>query len=157
VVDPGTSLGQWPLSHVRMSASESLDCPERVDGSGQWSMRILGHAPRPGPRNRHDFRNLLPAVQHRILCASAANVAERPATRTSASGSIWRDAPHGQVTRTRKSPKQSSSRLMWGSTRTRAWAHGAKPCRARLFSAGYFRGLYAALRSHQVHQEGQDA
>jgi hypothetical protein len=40
------------------------------------------------------------------------NVADRPAIRASATGSMCRNAPHGHVMRTRKSPKQSSSRLM---------------------------------------------
>src|SRR5579863_687451 len=59
-----------------------------------------------------------PDCEHRIRSARAANVAERPAIRASASGSICRNAPQGQVTRTRQSRKQSSSLLMWGSTRT---------------------------------------
>jgi hypothetical protein len=42
----------------------------------------------------------LPQCERRIRCASAASVTERPAIRASASGSMWRDAPHGQVTRT---------------------------------------------------------
>jgi hypothetical protein len=54
---------------------------------------------------------LFPHCEHRIRSARAANVAERPAIRASASGSMGRDAPHGQVTRTTKSLKQSSSRL----------------------------------------------
>jgi hypothetical protein len=54
----------------------------------------------------------LPQCERRIRCASAASVTDLPAIRASASGSMWRDAPHGQVTRTKKSPKQSSSRLM---------------------------------------------
>jgi hypothetical protein len=45
--------------------------------------------------------------EHRIRAARAANVAARPAIRASASGSMCRDAPQGQVTRTRKSPRQS--------------------------------------------------
>jgi hypothetical protein len=52
-----------------------------------------------------------PQGEHRIRFATAANVAERPAIRASASGSMCRDTPHGQVTRTRESPKHSSSRL----------------------------------------------
>jgi hypothetical protein len=51
----------------------------------------------------------LPHCEHRIRCARAANVAERPPIRASATGSMCREAPHGQLTRTRKSPKQSSS------------------------------------------------
>jgi hypothetical protein len=42
-----------------------------------------------------------PHCEHRIRCARAANVAERPAIRASASGSMWRDATRWQVTRTR--------------------------------------------------------
>jgi hypothetical protein len=50
-----------------------------------------------------------PHCEHRIRLASAANVTDLPASRASASGSMWRDVPHGQLTRTRKSPKQLSS------------------------------------------------
>jgi hypothetical protein len=54
----------------------------------------------------------LPHCEHRIRVASAAKVTDLPLIRASASGSMCRDAPHGQVTRTRKSPKQSSSFVM---------------------------------------------
>src|SRR5215472_19113964 len=47
----------------------------------------------------------LPHCEHRIRSARAASVTERPAIRASASGSMCRDAPHGQVTRTMKSPE----------------------------------------------------
>jgi len=40
----------------------------------------------------------LPQFEHRIRCARAASVTDLPAIRASASGSMWRDAPHGQVT-----------------------------------------------------------
>jgi hypothetical protein len=53
-----------------------------------------------------------PQFEQRIRAASFASVTDLPAMRASASGSMRRDAPHGQETRTRKSPKQSSSRLM---------------------------------------------
>jgi len=67
-----------------------------------------------------------PHCEHRIRCARAASVAERLAILASASGSIWREAPHGQVTRTRKfPPSASSSFLIWGSTRTGAWCGAA--------------------------------
>jgi len=53
-----------------------------------------------------------PQLEQRIRLASFASVTDRRAIRASASGSMCRDAPHWQVTRTRKTPKQSSSRLM---------------------------------------------
>ena len=62
-----------------------------------------------------------PHCAQRIRLASAASATDLPAMRASASGSMCRDVPQGQVTRTRESPKHSSSRLMWGSTRTGAW------------------------------------
>jgi len=46
-----------------------------------------------------------PHCEHRIRVASFANVTDLPAIRASASGSMWREVPQGQVTRTRKSPK----------------------------------------------------
>jgi hypothetical protein len=49
-----------------------------------------------------------PHLEQRIRLASAASVADLPAIRASASGSMCRAAPQGQVTRTRESPKQSS-------------------------------------------------
>ena len=54
----------------------------------------------------------LPHCEQRIRVASAASVMDLPAIRASASGSMCRDVPQGHVTRTRKSPKHSSSRLM---------------------------------------------
>src|SRR5215469_8607663 len=68
------------------------------------------HIPNRRPSSRH--------CEQRIRLASCASVADLPAILPSASGSMCRDVPQGQVTRTRKSPKHSSSRLMWGSTRT---------------------------------------
>jgi hypothetical protein len=44
-----------------------------------------------------------PQFEHRIRCARAASVADRPTIRASASGSMCREAPHEHVTRTRKS------------------------------------------------------
>jgi hypothetical protein len=41
-----------------------------------------------------------------------ASVTDLPAIRASASGSMCRDVPHGQVTRTKKSPGAASSFLM---------------------------------------------
>ena len=54
----------------------------------------------------------LPQLEHRIRVASFVSVTDLPAIRASASGSMCRDVPQGQVTRTRKSQKHSSSRLM---------------------------------------------
>jgi hypothetical protein len=51
-----------------------------------------------------------PHVEQHIRVARFASVTDLPAIRASASGSIGRDVPYGHVTRTRKSPKQSSSR-----------------------------------------------
>jgi hypothetical protein len=50
--------------------------------------------------------------EHLIRVASEANVADLPAIRARASGSMCRDAAHGHVTRTMKSPRASSSFLM---------------------------------------------
>jgi hypothetical protein len=47
-----------------------------------------------------------PQLQHRIRLASFASVTDLPAIRASVSGSMCRDTPHGQVTRTTKSPRQ---------------------------------------------------
>jgi hypothetical protein len=54
----------------------------------------------------------LPQCEQRIRVASFVSVTDLPAIRASASGSTRRVAPHGHETRTRKSPKQSSSFLM---------------------------------------------
>jgi len=77
---------------------------------------------RPPPRGRGfatatTSATFFPQFEHRIRVVSFASVTDLPAIRASASGSMWLDAPHGQVTRTRKSPRASSSRLMWGGTR----------------------------------------
>jgi hypothetical protein len=61
-----------------------------------------------------------PHCEQRIRVESAASVTDLPASRASASGSMCREVPQGQVTRTRKSPSASSSFLMWGSTPTGA-------------------------------------
>jgi hypothetical protein len=53
----------------------------------------------------------LPHCEQRIRVASCASVTDLPASLASASGSIWRDAPHEQVTRTMKSRRASSSFL----------------------------------------------
>jgi hypothetical protein len=47
-----------------------------------------------------------PRPRHRVT-----KVTDLPAIRASASGSMCRDAPHGQVTHTRKSPRAPSSRF----------------------------------------------
>jgi hypothetical protein len=57
----------------------------------------------------------------------AASVADRPAIRASASGRMCRDVPHGQVTRTRKSPSASSSFLHGRMVRTRGGRVHAVP------------------------------
>ena len=56
--------------------------------------------------------SLLPHFEQRRRGASDANVADRPTSRASASGSMWREAPQGQVTRTRNCPSASSSFFM---------------------------------------------
>ena len=53
-----------------------------------------------------------PHCEQRSRGASASSVAFQPTRRARASFVISRTAPHLQVTRTRKSPKQSSSFLM---------------------------------------------
>ena len=74
-----------------------------------------GDRPRPrglGLATATTSATFLPHCEHRIRAARAASVAERPAILASASGSMCRDAPHGQVTRTMKSPRASSSFVM---------------------------------------------
>jgi len=51
----------------------------------------------------------VPHCEPRSRCASSPRVIDKPTRRAKASGVISRTAPHLQVTRTRKSPKQSSS------------------------------------------------
>ena len=82
-----------------------------------------------------------PQFEHRIRTASFASVTDRPAICASASGSICREVPHGQVTRTRKSPKQSSSLLTWGSTRTGTW------CRAIAGSSIQYASMREPVRA----------
>lgn len=53
-----------------------------------------------------------PHCEQRIRCASSLSVIDQPTRRASASGSMCREAPHVQLTRTRNCPKQSSSLLM---------------------------------------------
>ena len=53
-----------------------------------------------------------PHCEQRIRCASCLSVILQPTSRASASGSMCREAPHTQLTRTRNCPKQSSSFLM---------------------------------------------
>jgi hypothetical protein len=43
----------------------------------------------------------MPNLEQRMRVASFASVTDLPAIRASASGSMWREAPHGHVTRTR--------------------------------------------------------
>jgi hypothetical protein len=69
----------------------------------------------------------LPHCEQRIRVASAANVAALPALRASASGSMWRNVPHGQVTRTRIVAETLVELLDVGSTRTGAWCAVAAP------------------------------
>ena len=80
-------------------------------------------------------------------CASSLSVIFQPTRRARASGSISQTAPQSQTTRTRKSPKQSSSFLMWGRTRTREWCGGVRlvrPCsgdeRSGLYGEGRLLG-----------------
>ena len=101
-------------------------------GTGATGVAYLG-GERPAPRGlglatATSSATFLPHCEQRIRAASFENVTDLPAIRASASGSMCRDVPHGQVTRTRKSPKQSSSRLMWGRTRTRAWCRRCGGC-----------------------------
>jgi hypothetical protein len=65
-----------------------------------------------------------PHCEHRIRVASCASVADLPAIRASASGSIWRDVPQGHVTRTGKLPK-AIVELLEASRRTGAWCRYA--------------------------------
>jgi hypothetical protein len=53
-----------------------------------------------------------PHLEQRIRDASSCNVTFQPTRRARACGVISRQAPHSHTTLTRKSPKQSSSRLM---------------------------------------------
>jgi len=53
-----------------------------------------------------------PHFEQRSLGARALSVVDQPTKRARASGSMCREAPHGQLTRTRNCPKQSSSFLM---------------------------------------------
>jgi len=83
-----------------------------------------GDRPRPrglGRATATTSATFLPHCEQRIRVANAASVTFLPTSRASASGSMCRDAPHGHVTRTMKSPRASSSLVMWGSTRTGAW------------------------------------
>jgi len=71
---------------------------------------------RPPPRGRGFATatisaTFFPQFEHRIRVARFASVTDLPAIRASASGSMCRDVPQGQVTRTKKPPKQSSKRL----------------------------------------------
>jgi len=52
-----------------------------------------------------------PQFEQRIRVESAASVTDLRAIRARACGSMCRDVPQGQVTRTKKPPKQSSKRL----------------------------------------------
>jgi hypothetical protein len=54
----------------------------------------------------------LPHFEHRIRSASSFSVIDQPTKRASASGVISRTTPQPQMTRTTKSPKQSSSLLI---------------------------------------------
>jgi hypothetical protein len=74
----------------------------------------------------------LPQQEHRIRSASSFSVTFQPTRRATASGSISRQAPQSQMTRSSNWPNQSSSFLMWA----RARAHGADGWRGRPFSAG---------------------
>ena len=83
-----------------------------------------GDRPRPrglGRATATTSATFLPHCEQRIRVANAASVTFLPTSRASASGSMCRDAPHGHVTRTMKSPRASSSFVMWGSTRTSVW------------------------------------
>jgi hypothetical protein len=62
-----------------------------------------------------------PQFEQRIRVESTASVADLPAIRASASGSMCRRHSAGTGDAHEEAPKQSSSRLMWGSTRTGAW------------------------------------
>jgi hypothetical protein len=53
-----------------------------------------------------------PHLEQRMRGASSVSVIFQPIRRARAWGGISRQAPHSHTTRTRKSPKQSSSRLM---------------------------------------------
>ena len=53
-----------------------------------------------------------PLLEQRSRGPKSSSVVDQPTKRARASGSISRQAPHSHTTRTRKSPKQSSSRLM---------------------------------------------
>jgi hypothetical protein len=67
-----------------------------------------GDCPRPrtlGLATATTSATFFPQFEQRIRAASFASVAHLPAILASASGSMWRDAPHGHETRTRKSPK----------------------------------------------------
>jgi hypothetical protein len=73
-----------------------------------------GDRPRPrglGRATATTSATLLPHCEQRIRVASVASATFLPTSRASASGSMCLDAPHGQVTRTMKSPKQSSLRV----------------------------------------------
>jgi len=84
---------------------------------------------------------LFPHCEHRIRVARAASVTDLPTIRASALGSMCLDAPHGQVTRTMKSPRASSSFVMWGSTRMpgRSARGGRKPRSALTVPTGVLR------------------
>jgi hypothetical protein len=58
---------------------------------------IIAHGLAPATTSATFF----PQFEHRIRVASFASVTDLPAIRASASGSMWREAPHGHVTRTR--------------------------------------------------------
>ena len=53
-----------------------------------------------------------PHCEQRIRCASSVSVTDQPTRRARASGSMCREAPHTQLTRTRNCPKQSFNLVM---------------------------------------------
>jgi len=69
-----------------------------------------------------------PHQLHRAQRSRSARAPSVIVQRTRASGSISREAPHRQLTRTRNIPKQSSSVLIWVSARTCEWGGGLSPC-----------------------------
>ena len=99
-------------------------------------MRTFG-TPRPlGLATATTSATFFPQFEHYIRAVRVASVAERPAILASASGSMCRDASHGQVTR----------RLMWGSMRT---GRGAQGRGGRLCSAVCLRMLYVGGAASQ--------
>jgi hypothetical protein len=97
-----------PLSAMRTNA-RSLREPLTTPQVRGWTLTCQRRPPPRGRATATTSVTFSPQFEQSIRGASATSVTRQPTSRASASGSMWRDAPHGQVTRTRNCSKQSSS------------------------------------------------